>query len=119
MLIFGKSKDDLEQGQAGMMADRAGQVLASYGSVQLEDWASGQLGVDVVSIAPSEEHDDANSLVVGKYLQPDVVVRYERVMDEESDQYVHLDYLWTTYFKVHTEIYNGGSGLELVWYIDR
>ena len=118
-LIFGKSKDELEQGQAGMMADRAGQVLASYGSVQLQDWASGQLGVDVVSIQPSEENQDVSSLVVGKYLQPNIVVRYERVMDEDSAQYVHMDYLWTSSFKVHTEIYDGGSGLELVWYVDR
>lgn len=118
-LLFGSTMDELEEGQGDMVSDRAAQVLAVYGSVRLQDWASGQLGLDLVSIEPSAEDESASSLVVGKYLRPDVVVRYEQVMDETSAWYVHLDYLMTSYFKLHSEIFDGGSGLELMLSIDK
>jgi autotransporter translocation and assembly factor TamB len=87
--------------------------------VRLQDWASGQLGLDLVSIEPSKDDESSSSLVVGKYLRPDVVVRYEQVMDETSAWYVHLDYLMTSYFKLHSEMYDGGSGIELMLSIDK
>jgi hypothetical protein len=118
-LLFGATMAELEEGQGSMVSDHAAQMLAVYGSVRLQDWASGQLGLDLVSIEPSEEDDSASSLVVGKYLRPDVVVRYEQVMDETSAWYVHLDYLMTSYFKLHSEIFDGGSGLELMFSIDK
>jgi autotransporter translocation and assembly factor TamB len=102
-----------------MAADRAGEVLAAYGSVKLQDWASGQMGVDLVSVEPSKDYDEKSSLVVGKYLNPKVVVRYEKVMDEESAWYVHLDYLLSNFVKLHSEIFDGGSGLEITLHADK
>jgi len=119
-LLFGHSVNELEEGQAGMVADRSAQILASYGSVQLQDWASAQLGLDLVSIEPSADDESATSLVVGKYLDPKVVIRYEGVMSEESAWYVHLDYLVTSFLKLHSVISEGAeSGVEMMWYLDR
>ncbi len=119
-LLFGASTDELDEGQAGMVADRTAQILASYGSVKMQDWASGQLGLDLVSIEPSADDENATSLVVGKYLDPKVVLRYEQVMSDESAWYVHLDYLVTSFLKLHSVISEGAeSGLEMMWYLDR
>ena len=116
-LLFGALDGELDEGQAGMVADRTAQILASYGSVQLQDWASGQLGLDLVSIEPSADDEDATSLVVGKYLDPKVVIRYEQVMSDESAWYVHLDYLVTSFLKLHSVISDGrgvGAGDDVV-----
>jgi autotransporter translocation and assembly factor TamB len=103
-----------------MVADRTAQILASYGSVQLQDWASSQLGLDLVSIEPSADDETATSLVVGKYIDPKVVIRYEQVMSEESAWYVHLEYLMTSVLKLHSVISEGAeSGIEMMWYLDR
>ena len=118
VLLFGKTSDELDEGQSGLMAERAAQVAIAYGSVELQERLAKQLGVDVLSIAPSSGDNDKSSLTVGKYLNPKVMVRYEQVLSEESAFYVHLDYALTESqdWKLHSQVSQGeASGVEVKW----
>jgi hypothetical protein len=116
LLLFGFTSDELDEGQAGLLAERAGELAAAYGSVALQERVAKELGVDVLTIAPSSGDDEATSLTVGKYLNPKVLVRYEQVLDDESAFFVHLDYAFWNDFKLHNQVSQGSdSGIELKW----
>ena len=118
VLLFGKTSAELDEGQAGLMAERTAQIAAAYGSVKLQESVAKRLGVDVVSIAPREDDSETSALTVGKYLNPRVMVRYEQVLDEESAFFVHLDYslVASQEWKLHTQVSQGeASGVEIKW----
>ncbi len=108
--------DELDEGQAGMLADRAGQIALAYGSVKLQESLAKGLGVDVLSIAPSSGDSDTNALTVGKYLSPQVLVRYEQLLNEDSAFFMHLDYKFFKDYMLHTQVSQGDdSGVEVKW----
>jgi autotransporter translocation and assembly factor TamB len=117
VLLFGKTSDELSEGQSGLMTERAAQIAAAYGSVALQESLAKELGVDVLSIAP-KEGTDKSALTVGKYLNPRTMVRYEQVLDQASAFFVHLDYILTESqeWRVHSQISQGeASGVDLRW----
>jgi len=115
-LLFGKPASELDEGQSGLMADRAGQLALAYGSQALQESVAKELGVDVVSIAPREGNEDTSSLTVGKYINPKVMVRYEQLLEGNATFLVHLDYNLTRDYKLHTQVSQGeASGVEIKW----
>ncbi len=115
-LLFGKPADELDEGQSGLLADRATEIAASYGASKLQERVAKQLGLDVVSISPKSGESETTTLTVGKYLNPKVMVRYEQLLRESSAFFVHLDYLLARQLKVHTQVSQGeASGVELKW----
>jgi len=115
-LLFGKPLHDLDGGQQNLVTSRAGEVLAMYGSVKLQDSLSRQLGIDVISYSQGSGTDSRASLTVGKYLSPKVLMRYEKVLDQSSSYYVHLSYFLNRNFKLESTYSEGGnSGLTLGW----
>lgn len=116
LLLFGKTSDELDDGQAGFLAQRAAQLAAASGSVALQERLARELGADVLTIAPSGDRDDTTALTLGKYLSPRVLVRYEQLLSEESAFYVHLDYTLVQGLKLHTQVSQGeASGAALRW----
>jgi autotransporter translocation and assembly factor TamB len=117
-LLFGRTLDQLEEGQVDMVADRAAQIALAYGTTQLQDSIeTNQNLIDIISIEPSQRDSAASSLIVGKYLSPEVLVRYEQVMDEQAAWYVHLNYLISNLVRLHGVISDGQeSGAEIMWY---
>jgi translocation and assembly module TamB len=118
VLLFGKTSDELDEGQSGLMAERAAQMALAYGSVQLQERLARELGVDVLSIAPRADDSSKSSLTVGKYLNPKVMVRYEQILSEESAFFVHLDYslVESQEWKLHSQVSQGeASGVEIKW----
>lgn len=115
-LLFGKPLHDLDGGQQNLVTSRAGEVLAMYGSVKLQDSLSRQLGIDVISYSQGNGTDSRASLTVGKYLSPKVLMRYEKVLDQSNSYYVHLSYSLNRNFKLESTYSEGGnSGLTLGW----
>ncbi|MEZ4387737.1 MAG: translocation/assembly module TamB domain-containing protein [Candidatus Krumholzibacteriia bacterium] len=119
LLLFGRTVDELDDGQSGLLTQRARQLAAAYGSQTIQDNVARQLGVDVLSILPAAGPDEASSLTVGKYLNPKVLVRYEQLLSAESAFFVHLDYSFWRDVKLHSQVSQGdASGLELKWEVD-
>jgi translocation and assembly module TamB len=116
LLLFGKTADELDEGQAGLVADRAGQIALSYGATALQEAVAKEVGLDVVTVGPGSAGDETTTLTVGKYLSPRVLVRYEQILDEESGFYLHLDYRISGPLKLHTQVSQGqASGAEFAW----
>ncbi len=119
LLLFGRTVDELDDGQSGLLTQRARQLAAAYGSQSVQQNVARQLGVDVLSIMPADTNEDASALTVGKYLSPKVLVRYEQLLSAQSAFFVHLDYSFWRDVKLHSQISQGdASGLELKWQID-
>ncbi len=115
-LLFGKPLSELSGGEEDLLRQRSQQILAAYGMVKVQDHLSRELGVDLVSYKPAEGKDEASSLLIGKYLNPKVMVSYEQVLDRDTAFFVHLHYVLNRYVKVQTSISQGGkSGIELEW----
>ncbi len=116
LLLFGKTSDELDEGQAGLLADRAGQIALAYGASRLQEAVAREVGLDVVQIGPREDDSETTTLTVGKYLSPRVLVRYEQILDDQSGFYVHLDYRISGPLKLHTQVSQGEeSGAEFAW----
>ncbi len=119
VLLFGKPLFDLDSGQQGLLASRAGDVLAMYGAVKLQDSLSKQFGVDIITYGQGADPESQSSLIVGKYLSPKVLMKYEKVLDKESAYFVHLNYTLDRNFKIETTYSQGGkSGVAVKWHKD-
>ncbi|HOX25544.1 MAG TPA: translocation/assembly module TamB domain-containing protein [Candidatus Krumholzibacteria bacterium] len=118
VLLFGKTSSELNEGQANLMAERAGQIATAYGSTRLQEAVGRELGVDVLTIAPREDDSETNALTIGKYLSPKVMVSYEQLMRQESAFLVHLNFSLSANqdWKLHTQVSQGeASGVEIKW----
>ena len=115
-LLFGKPIDQLDSGQEELLIQRSTQILAAYSATTLQDQLAGRFGVDMITFDQATDSDDVSSLIIGKYLNPNVLLRYEQVLDSESAFFVHLDYTLSRAFKVQTSVSQGAaSGVEVKW----
>jgi hypothetical protein len=115
-LLFGKSLDNLDDGQADLVAQRSVEIAAAYGAGRLQAMIADELGLDLVRIEPHTEDASATTLTVGKYLSPKVMVSYEQTLATVSTFVVHLEYLLKGGLKVHSAVSPGEeSGAELLW----
>ena len=114
-LLFGRPLDELDEGQTELLRQRTQQIAAQLGANLLAQRVGQQIGVDILSIrtAPGGE---GQSLVVGKYLSPDVLVQYEQVLEEGAAALVRLEYALNRFFRIETTASQGDhSGVELKW----
>ncbi len=94
----------------------AGALLTGLGLAELQQRVAGRLGLDTVEYHMGGGEGDAGSLVVGKYLSPRLMIRYEQGLGEASAFLVKLDYLLSRRFKLETSYAAGGeSGVEVFW----
>jgi translocation and assembly module TamB len=118
-LLFGKAVGELDTGQAGLLENRASQIATTYAAGELQERLSRQLGVDLVSIRTADKEGGKSTVVLGKYLSPRVLLKYEQALNEASTFFVNLEYLLNRRFKVETLIgSNYQSGVELNWSVD-
>ena len=117
-LLFGRPLDELDEGQADLLAQRTREIAAAYGAAVLSQRVGQRLGVDILSIQPGGE-DGATSLVVGQYLSPDVIVQYEQVLEEGAAALVRLEYMLTRTLVLEGVASQGeGSGVQILWQKD-
>ena len=55
-------------------------------------------------------------MVIGKYISPRVLLKYEQVLEDRTRFFVNLEYFLTRHFKVETLIgHQSQSAVELNW----
>jgi translocation and assembly module TamB len=115
-LVFGRPLDNLDQDQVNLVERRAAEVAAAMGAVKLQEGLSKQLGVDMVTIRSGRAEDESSAIVVGKYLSPRLLVKYERLLEEQAAQFINLEYLLTRRLKIET-LYGAQDrqGIEVEW----
>lgn len=114
-LLFGKPLDQLDSGQESLLKARTAQVLTSLGATRVSDRLSRALGADLVAYNQSQD-SGAGSLMLGKYLSPRLLLKYEQFLDRRTSYYVRLDYALSRFFRLETSVGQGEeSGVELKW----
>jgi TamB, inner membrane protein subunit of TAM complex len=115
-LLFGEPLDQLDSGQENLLKQRTAQILVAYSATALQDKLAGSMGIDMISYNQANDADDVSSLMIGKYLSPKVLLRYEQTLERDNAFFVHLDYTLSRSFKVQTSVSHGdASGIELKW----
>ena len=115
LLVMGKTSDDLNGDQAQLVAQRAAAVAATYGAAELQKKMAGPLGVDMISLNPGGGPEGENSLVVGKYLSPRALLKYEQALDSAAGFFVTLEYTLTQTITLQTIAGTWQSGAEISW----
>ena len=115
LLLLGRPLDQLDENQTNLLESRARDVAVSYGASQIGSTLSGELGVDLVSVQPTSQ-GTGNALVIGKYLSPRILLKYEQAIQSSADFLVNLEYLLTRRLRVET-FYGrqSQSGAEINW----
>jgi autotransporter translocation and assembly factor TamB len=115
-LLFGRPIDQLDSGQMDLLEKRASDVASSYAIAQLQGRISQQLGVDMVTIRPSNADSRRSALVIGKYLSRRALVKYEQALESAADFFINLEYFLSSSFKLETFIGpQSQSGIEANW----
>lgn len=115
-LLFGRPLEELSSNQSEFLQSRAVDVAASYPLAKLEERLSRSLGVDMLSIRRAEGTDSQSSLVVGKYLTPRALLKYEQALESATSFFINLEYALSRHFKLETLIgTQGKSGIEIGW----
>jgi translocation and assembly module TamB len=121
-LLFGKPVNDLDSSQEDVMKDRMAQVLASYSATQLSNEFGSSLGIDMISFGQTESagrrSKDSSSLVIGKYLSPRVLLKYEQMYAREVSYFLRVEYIINRAFKLETSYGQLASGVDVLWSTD-
>ena len=115
-LLFGKPIDDLDHDQANLLQRRTGELATAFGLAQLENRVARQLGLDMVNIQRSRRDDSQQALVIGKYLSRRALLKYEQILEDQTNFFVNLEYFLTRNLKIETIIGKQYlSGIEADW----
>jgi len=125
VLLFGQPMNDLDNDQRGRMQEEndpakelqknlAGLAMA-FGTKGLQDSMSDSFGVDMVQMGSDSSGD--TTLMVGKFITPDIVLKYNQSLEKSGTYFMNLEYSLNRYFKVITTYGQGeeASGGELRW----
>ncbi len=119
LLVFGRPMDQLDSDQVQLLGNRAANIATSFGAAQLEARLARQLGVDMVRITSGTEPEEGTSLIIGKYISPRVLLKYEQNLEDRARFLVNLEYFLTRHFKVETIIgHESQSAVELNWTVE-
>ena len=115
LLVMGKTTEDLDGDQAALVAQRAAAVAATYGAAELEKKMAGPLGVDMITLNPGGGPEGESSVIVGKYLSPKALLKYEQALDSAAGFFVTLQYTLTETITLETIAGTWQSGGEISW----
>jgi hypothetical protein len=126
VLLFGQPMNDLDNDQRGRMQDEndpgkelqknlAGLAMA-FGTKGLQDSMSDSFGVDMVQMGSGSAGD--STLMVGKFITPDIVLKYNQSLEKSGTYFMNLEYTLNRYFKLISTYGQGeeASGAELRWF---
>ncbi len=118
LLLFGKRIDDLDTGQTALLESRALDLAQTFAAAQVERAITRELGVDLVRVRQSEDSGSA-SLVIGKYLSPKALLKYEQEILEGQGASLTLEYQLARRLKLATFLSRYfTSGAEVQWSVD-
>jgi len=115
LIVFGRSSTELNGDEVQLMAQQAATMAALYGTSGLTQSLSRELGVDMLTINPSGGSEGQSTVVVGKYLSPRTLIKYEQTLQGVSEFFVTLEYRLTNYFTVQTIVGPTQSGAGVSW----
>lgn len=118
-LLFGSSADDLDGAQTQLLQDQAAAALSQFAAPMLENELTQSLGISMMQLQAGEDPDDGLSLVVGKYVTPQILLKYEQSLKDRQKYTVNAEYWLTRNLRIETRLSETRStGIELNWSTD-
>ena len=121
LLLFGKTRDELGQQQAGQLQSA---IAGTAGAAALDSLTT-RLGLDIpidtleVDDSASTTGAPSTTVGVGGYVTEDIFVRYGRGIGPDSESNVRVDWRFRKRWSVETSISTrGDSSADLVWSYD-
>jgi hypothetical protein len=125
VLLFGRTLGELDSEQRGEVTTEASatqqlrQNLAGlammFGTSGLQKGVSNRVGVDMIEVGSDSRGD--NTLMLGTYLNPRLMLKYHQSLEKSGTYFVTIEYTLTRLFRLVSAFGQGGesSGLELKW----
>lgn len=101
-LLFGGPSARLDQAGVDLVQQQAVNAVEAFAIPQLESGVGEQLGISMIQLKQDEDQDQGLSLVVGKYITPQVLLKYEQSLSEGQSHTVHLEYWINRYLSLQT-----------------
>ncbi|MGH7858900.1 MAG: translocation/assembly module TamB domain-containing protein, partial [Candidatus Binatia bacterium] len=115
VLLFGKTAEELNEGQQSALGDQAQQVAASYAATALAQSAARELGVEEMGIQIEELTTER--VAVGKYLTERTYVRVGQEVGGDQGQEVALEYeIFRNWEFVASTTSTGNNGADVIWH---
>jgi autotransporter translocation and assembly factor TamB len=116
VLLFGRTYDDLDDGQTDLMKTRSRDMLMSMGASRLQSEVGEQLGIDVITVKTTGGEDPETSFSFGKYLSPRLLLSYAYSLEKESSSFITVEYFFKNRFKLETMFgQQGNTSLGVGW----
>jgi autotransporter translocation and assembly factor TamB len=116
-LLFGKRSDQLTQGESGSLAEQGAAFLGSQAIAELKAQFGESVPVDILTIEAGGGME-ADSLVMGKQVTPELFVIYKRGMGPGGKNELELEYqLWRS-FTLESRIAEENTGVDIFWRYD-
>ena len=125
VLVFGRPLNDLDSDQRGSMReedDAAKQMRENlaglamvFGTQGLQNTMSSTFGVDVIEMGTDSSGN--TTFAAGKYLNPQLLVKYHQSLEQSGTYFVTLEYALSRAFRL-VSVYGQGeeaSGIEIKW----
>ncbi|MCB2185860.1 MAG: translocation/assembly module TamB domain-containing protein [Deltaproteobacteria bacterium] len=116
-IIFGQPVASLNQGQSSELSLQALALLGQEGREEMERIFGPDLAPDVVTV-----HDNptsGSSLEAGKYLGPDLYLRYRQSVGRDPGQSVGLEYRLGPYISLESQVGSTrDSGIDVIFNYD-
>jgi hypothetical protein len=118
-LIFGSSATDLDGAQTQLLQDQTAAALSQFAAPMLENELTQSLGISMMQLRAGENPDEGLSLVVGKYVTPQILLKYEQSLKDRQKYTVNAEYWLTRNLRIETRLSQAHStGIELNWSTD-
>lgn len=118
-LLFGRASGDLDREQTGLLQSQASAALQMFAIPGLERQLGARLGLDVVQVRQRDDASEQFSVVVGKYLSPRALLKYDQGLDRSDDFSIDLEYWLTRHLRLETTTSRQNqSGVLLNWSVD-
>jgi autotransporter translocation and assembly factor TamB len=118
LLLFGKTRDELGQQQAGALQSALAGTAGAAALDSLTDKLGFDIPIDTVEVEDGATGGDTR-VGLGGYLTEDVFVRYGRGIGADAESDVRVDWRFRKHWSVETSISTrGDSSADLVWTYD-
>jgi translocation and assembly module TamB len=116
-LLFGKASDRLTQGESGSLAEKGAAFLGAQAVSELKAQFGESVPVDILTIEAGGGME-ADSLVMGKQVTPELFVIYKRGMGPGGKNEVELEYQLWRRFTIESRISEENAGVDIFWRYD-
>jgi len=90
-------------------------MAVMFGGAGIQNQVTNTLGVDMVEMG--SDSDGESTLVVGKFITPRVLLKFNQSLEKSGSYYMTLEYRLSQYFKLLSTCGQGeeASGVEVKW----